>query len=72
MQKHVITALRSKAHIVREVAARHGFLYEEASVPGHDDLIRFRIKDMDDAKAQTLVKVMPLEVFAFRGVMTGG
>jgi len=68
----VITALKSKAHLVRQVASELGFLYDEGSVTGRDDLVRFSFKQMDDDASRKLAAVMPTEVYAYSAIVGGG
>jgi hypothetical protein len=53
MKKHklrpaVITAFKSKAHLIRQVALEQGLSFDETPV-GEGDVIRFSFKPMDDA-----------------------
>jgi len=65
----IIRALRSKAHLVRQVAAAHGVLYDET--PEGDDVIRFSFKDVDDETSKSLALAMPAEIFARRAIIGG-
>lgn len=64
-----IVAFKSKAHLVRQVAAEHGIEYDEAPVLGEEDVIRFSFKKLDDSAGCKIVLTMPLEVFAPRAVI---
>jgi len=65
----VITALKSKAHLVRQVAFEQSLPYEEALVPGQGDLIRFSFWSLDEGEAIMLAEAIPNEVYAYRGMM---
>ncbi|NKF24107.1 hypothetical protein [Solimonas marina] len=65
----VITALKSKAHVLRRVASEHNLSYEERSVPGENDLVKFFFEELDAEKTKAFVFDVPREVYAFRGVM---
>jgi hypothetical protein len=77
MKKHkprpaVITALKSKAHLIRQVALEQGISFDETPVTGEDDVIRFSFKPMDDATSHKLVMAIPRDAFARRAVIGGG
>jgi hypothetical protein len=67
-----IVALKSKAHLVRQVASVQGVSYAEAPVPGEDNVIRFAFQPMDDATIRKLVMAIPREAFARRAIIGGG
>ncbi len=60
-----LRAFAEKAYLVRQVAADQGVEYDEAAVPGKDQ-ISFSFKKLDRAGADKLVLAMPKEVFAKR------
>jgi hypothetical protein len=66
-----IVALKSKAHLVRQVASENGVSYEETTVPGEDDVIRFSFEPMDDTTTRKLVFAIPREAYA-RSAIFGG
>lgn len=66
----LLTAFGGKAHLVLQVAAEQGVLYDETPVPGKDQ-IAFSFKKLDRAGADKLVMAMPTEVFAKRGFFVG-
>jgi hypothetical protein len=67
----ILTAFAEKAYLVRQVAADQGVEYDEAPVPGKDQ-ITFSFKKLDRAGADKLVLAMPKEVFAKRAFIGGG
>ena len=67
----VITAFKSKADLVRQVAAELGVTYEEEEVPEREDLVKFRFKDKDDAMTYKLVMAIPREAYAKRMLLGG-
>jgi len=64
----VVTALKGKALIVRQIALDLRFPYVEEEVPDQDDLVRF-IFDLSDADQQRFLAALPVEVFAYRAVI---
>jgi hypothetical protein len=62
----VMTALRSKADLVRQIAAAYGLSYDEAPVPNRDDLITFFFKHMNDAATHELETAVANEVCGYR------
>jgi hypothetical protein len=66
----IITALAEKAYLVRQVAADQGVEYDEAPVPGKDQ-ITFSFKKLDRADADKLALAMPKEVFAKHAYIGG-
>jgi hypothetical protein len=62
----VITAVSSKAHLVRQVAAELGLIYEELSVPGRDGLTKFTFSEIDDETTRKLVTSIPRDAYAYR------
>jgi hypothetical protein len=67
-----IVALKSKAHLVRQVALEQALSYEEIPVAEEDDVIRFSFEPMDDATTRKLVFAIPREAFARRAIIGGG
>jgi len=67
-----IVALKSKAHLVRQVALEQGLSYDETPVPGEHNVIRFSFQPMDDATSRKLVSAIPREAFARRAIIGGG
>jgi hypothetical protein len=66
----ILTAFAEKAYLTRQVAADQGVRYDEAPVPGKDQ-ITFSFKDLDRAATDRLVLAMPKEVFAKRAFIGG-
>ena len=64
-----IVVLKSKADLVRQIAAEHGFSYKEAPVLEREDAIRFYFESMDDATTRRLVSVIPRDVYAYRALV---
>jgi hypothetical protein len=67
-----IVALKSKAHLVRQVAFEQGISYDETPVPGEDNVIRFSFEPMDDATTRKLVFAIPREAYARRAIFGDG
>jgi hypothetical protein len=67
-----IVALKSKAHLVRQVALEQGVSYDETPVPGEDNAVRFSFQPMDDATSRKLIMAMPREAFARHAIIGGG
>jgi hypothetical protein len=67
-----IVALKSKAHLVRQVALEQGVSFDETPVPEEDNVIRFSFQPMDDTTSRKLVMALPREVFARRATIDGG
>jgi hypothetical protein len=67
-----IVALKSKAHLVRQVALEHGISYDENPVPGEDNVIRFTFEPMEDATTRKLVFSIPREAYARRAIFGDG
>jgi hypothetical protein len=67
----ILTAFAGKAYLVRQVAADQGIEYDEAPVPGKDQ-ITFSFKKLDRAGVDKLVLAMPKEVFAKIAIIGGG
>lgn len=68
----VITAIKSKAHVVRQIASKYSYLYEERPVIGRDDLTKFCFKPLDEAATKNLVTEIPLDVFAYQAIVGDG
>jgi hypothetical protein len=66
-----IVALRSKAHLVRQVALELGISYDEAPVPGEDNVIRFSFEPIDDATTRKLAFAIPREAYARSATFVG-
>ena len=67
----VITALLSKAHLVRETALQLGIPYKESPVAGRDDLVKFSFGPLDEATTRKLVALVPREAYAYRAIIGG-
>ena len=67
-----IVALKSKAHLVRQVALEQGVSFDETPVPGENNVIRFSFQPMDDTTSRKLVMAIPREAFARRAIIGGG
>jgi hypothetical protein len=67
-----IVALKSKAHLVRQVAVEQGISYDETPVPGEDDVIRFSFQPMDDDATRKLAFAIPREAYARRAIIGAG
>jgi len=63
-----IVVLKSKAELVRQLAAEHGFSYKEAPVLEREDAIRFYFEAMDNTKTRKLVSLIPRDAYAYRVV----
>jgi hypothetical protein len=63
-----ITALIAKAHFVREAASKNNLTYEEESVEGHSDVVRFLFKPLDTESTRKLLTDVPRDAFAFQAV----
>jgi hypothetical protein len=70
-QPAILTAFADKAYLVRQVAADQGVQYDEAPVPGKDQ-INFSFKNLDRAGVDKLILAMPKEAFAKRAFIGGG
>lgn len=68
-RKHpvVITALKSKAHLVREAALRLDITFTESPVPEQEGLLRFHFDSLDEATTARLATVLPTDVYAYSG-----
>jgi hypothetical protein len=71
MNPVVITAFKSKAQLLRQLAAELKLQIEETEITGKDDLVRFSFGELDDATTQKLVHAVPRDVYAYRGTITG-
>ena len=67
----VITALLSKAHLVREAALQLGISYSETPVVGHEDQVKFRFDPIDEATTRELLALVPREAYAYRAIIGG-
>jgi hypothetical protein len=67
-----IVALKSKAHLVRQVALEQGISYDETPVLGDDNVIRFSFQPMDDASTHKLAFAIPREAYARRAIFGDG
>lgn len=67
-----IVALKTKAHLVRQVAVEQAVSFDETPVVGEDHLIRFTFEPMDDATTRKLVFAIPREAVARRALIGGG
>jgi hypothetical protein len=67
-----IVALKSKAHLVRQVASENGVSFDETPVPGEDNVIRFSFEPMDDDTTRKLAFAIPREAYAHRAIFDGG
>ena len=67
----ILTAFSGKAYLVRQVAAEQGVQYDEAPVPGKDQ-ITFSFKNLDRVGVDRLVLAVPKEAFAKRAFIGGG
>lgn len=65
----VITVFKMKADLVRQVASKYNYLYEEKPVLGSEDLIKFFFKPLDEANTNILAAALPSEVFAYKAVV---
>jgi hypothetical protein len=66
----IVTALKSKAAIVRNVAAELNFTYVEKELLEECDVVKF-IFELDEADQRKLLAALPIEVFAYRAVIGG-
>lgn len=71
-QPVVITVFKMKADLVRQVAVKYNYLYEERPVLGNDKLIKFFFNPLDDVNTNVLVAALPVEVFAYKVIVGDG
>jgi hypothetical protein len=67
-QPVVITAVSSKAHLLRQVAADLNLPYEEASSPDQGEITRFVFSPLNEEQTRWLVDRVPREVYAYKAV----
>jgi hypothetical protein len=66
----VVTVLRLKAHLVRQVALEQQLTYEEAPVPDEEDLVRFFFGSLDEKATRRLALAIPRQAYAFQGIFS--
>ena len=67
-----MTALKTHAHLVREVAMKHKLSWSEEAVPESEDLVRFSFGRLDDAMTRGLFFDIPREAYYFKAVFVEG
>ncbi|MEO6281543.1 hypothetical protein [Roseateles sp.] len=66
-----ITALKSKAQVVRQVACEQGLAFDEEAVAGEDDALRFNFAPVDDVTSRKFLSSIPRGVYYFRAIVVG-
>ena len=66
----VITAHKSKAHLVREAVAGLGFAFQESPVPSEEDVVKFHFGELSDDDTMKLLNAVPREAYYFNGIIT--
>ena len=64
----IITALKDKAQIVRDIAWDMNLAFTENAVEDRPELVRF-VFGQDFSELQKFLLALPVEVFAYRGVI---
>ncbi|KQW45301.1 MULTISPECIES: hypothetical protein [unclassified Roseateles] len=68
----LITALRTNADLVRQVAVKHGLSYQEEAVLESADLVTFNFGPLDDATTRKLIFDIPREAYYYKAVIGSG
>ena len=68
----VIAAFKSKAQWVRQAALELGLTFEETSVSGQDDVVKFRFGELDSATTRKLIAAVPRDAYAYRAEIGSG